>query len=86
MIVILGAAGFAVIAAAMLAMARMPLRPGRLHVRRGPQGDSPVLSARLVPSHRGRAERLPAASTEGRVYVITDLPGAHQGARASREG
>ena len=78
MIVVWGTGGFALIAAAFHGMARLPLNPGRLHVRRGPESDSALLSARLVPSHRGRAERLPAASTARRVYRITDAKGGEQ--------
>ena len=72
MIVVLGAGGFAVIAAVMVLAARMPLRPGAYLVRRSPQGDSPVLTATLVPSPRALPGRPSAASTARRIHVITD--------------
>jgi hypothetical protein len=45
--VILAVPGFALIAAAMTGMARMPLNPGRYAVRRSPQRPHAVLTARL---------------------------------------
>jgi hypothetical protein len=72
-IVIAGVIGFAVIAAGMTFVARLPLRPGAYVVRRRAEGDSPLLTARLVPSPRAVAGRPPAASTARHVYRITDL-------------
>ena len=85
MTVILGAIGFALIAAVMNAAARMPLNPGALVVRRSAERPAPVLSGRLVPSHRALPGRPPTAGTAAPVYRITDLPAA-TGARANREG
>jgi hypothetical protein len=84
--VILGAIGFALIAAAMNGAARMPLNPGRYTVRRSAERPAPVLTATLVPSPRALPGRPPAAGTARQVYRITDCPAAHQGARVNREG
>jgi hypothetical protein len=84
-IIIAGTAGFVLIAAVMTFMARMPLRPGAYAVRRRSEGDSPMLTATLVPSHRAVAGRPSAASTARQVYRITDVP-ARTGARASERG
>jgi hypothetical protein len=70
--VILGTIGFALIAAAMNGAARMPLNPGALVVRRSAERPAPVLSGRLVPSHRALPGRPPAAGTAAPVYRITD--------------
>jgi len=75
MIVVLGTIGFALIAAAMTGMARLPLRPGRYVVRRVPESHAPLLTARLIPSPRAIAGRPSAAGTASPVHVITDLPG-----------
>ena len=74
MIVVLGAIGFVLIAAAMNFMARLPLRPGRYVVRRVPQSNAPLLTARLIPSPRAIAGRPSAAGTARPVHVITDAP------------
>ena len=63
---------------------RSPLRPGRYVVRRVPQSDAPMLTARLIPSPRAIAGRPSAAGTARPVYRITDLPGPQE-ARANRK-
>jgi len=81
-LVLIAAAGAAT---AVAAVVRSPLRPGRYVVRRSPQGHAPLLTARLIPSHRALPGRPPAAGTASRVYDITDLPVAHQGAPGRQE-
>jgi hypothetical protein len=68
-VVLIAAAG---VAAAVAAVARSPLRPGRYVVRRVPQSHAPLMSARLTRSHRALPGRPSAASTASRVHVITD--------------
>ena len=84
MTLVLGAIGFVLIAAAMNFMARLPLRPGRYVVRRVPESDAPLLTARLIPSPRALPGRPSAAGTARPVYRITDLPGPQE-ARANRK-
>lgn len=81
-LVLIAAAGAAT---AVAAVVRSPLRPGRYVVRRVPQSNAPLLTARLIPSHRALPGRPPAAGTASRVYDITDLPVAHQGAPGRQE-
>jgi len=80
-VVLIAVAG---VAAAVAAVLRSPLRPGRYVVRRSPQSDAPLLTARLIPSPRAIAGRPSAAGTARPVYRITDLPGPQE-ARANRK-
>jgi len=67
------------VAAAVAAVVRSPTRPGRYVVRRVPQSDAPLPTARLTPSPRAIAGRPPAASTASQVHVITDAPWRNPG-------
>jgi len=80
-VVLIAAAG---VAAAVAAVVRSPTRPGRYVVRRVPQSNAPLLTARLIPSPRALPGRPSAASTARPVYRITDLPGPQE-ARANRK-
>jgi hypothetical protein len=70
-LVLIAAAG---VATAVAAVFRSPLRPGRYVVRRVPESHAPLMSARLIPSHRAIAGRPSAASTASPAHVITDVP------------
>ena len=59
-------------AAALVWVALLGLNPGALVVRRSAERPAPVLSGRLVPSHRALPGSPPAAGTAAPVYRITD--------------
>jgi hypothetical protein len=63
----------AVLLAAPAAVVWWAPRRDALAVRRSAQGDSPLLTATLVPSRTAVAGRPSAASTARPVYRITDL-------------
>jgi len=77
-VVLIAVAG---VAAAVAAVVRSPLRPGRYVVRRVPESDAPLLTARLIPSPRAIAGRPSAAGTARPVHVITDAPWRNQAPR-----